>query len=93
MPILVHFKAKNNDNSYFYKNSGLSFQWVPYYVNWEMTVTVKPVLSGHTKIRQKEDLNDKWQLNEYRKYCKMLHLEHSALQGKHSAILSTCMKR
>ena len=32
MPILVHFKAKNNDNSYFYKNSGLSFQWVPYYV-------------------------------------------------------------
>ena len=25
MPILVHFKAKNNDNSYFYKNSGLSF--------------------------------------------------------------------
>ena len=33
MPILVHFKAKNNDNSFFYKNSGLSFQWVPYYVN------------------------------------------------------------
>ena len=32
MPILVHFKAKNNDNSYFYKDSGLSFQWVPYYV-------------------------------------------------------------
>ena len=32
MPILVHFKAKNNDNSYFYKNSGLSFPWVPYYV-------------------------------------------------------------
>ena len=22
---LIHFKAKNNDNSYFYKNSGLSF--------------------------------------------------------------------
>ena len=33
MPILVHFKTKNNNNSYFYKNSGLSFQWVPYYVN------------------------------------------------------------
>ena len=32
IPILVHFKAKNNDNSYFYKNSGLSFPWVPYYV-------------------------------------------------------------
>ena len=32
MPILVHFKAKNNDNSYFYKNSGLSFPWVPYYL-------------------------------------------------------------
>ena len=37
MPILVHFKAKNNDNSYFYKNSGLSFQWVPYYVNMLIT--------------------------------------------------------
>ena len=32
MPIPVHFKAKNNDNSYFYKNSGLSFPWVPYYL-------------------------------------------------------------
>ena len=32
MPILVHFKAKNNDNFYFYKNSGLSFPRVPYYV-------------------------------------------------------------
>ena len=29
----VHFKAKNNDNSYFYKNYRLSFQWVPYYLN------------------------------------------------------------
>ena len=36
MPILVHFKAKNNDNSYFYKNSGLSFQWVPYYVKVQL---------------------------------------------------------
>ena len=42
MPILVHFKAKNNDNSYFYKNSGLSFQWVPYYVKVE-SHTVKIV--------------------------------------------------
>ena len=32
MPILVHFKAKNNDISYLYKNSGLSFPWVPYYL-------------------------------------------------------------
>ena len=32
------FKAKNNDNSYFYKNSGLSFQWVPYYVNSSVMV-------------------------------------------------------
>ena len=32
MPILVHFKAKNNDNPYFYKNCGLSFPWVPYYL-------------------------------------------------------------
>ena len=39
MPILVHFKAKNNDNSYFYKNSGLSFPWVPYYVKTNIFLT------------------------------------------------------
>ena len=40
MPILVHFKAKNNDNSNFYKNSGLSFQWVPYYVNISIVANI-----------------------------------------------------
>ena len=43
--------------------------------------TVKPVLS-----RQNKDLNDKWYLNEGRKYCRML-------QGEHSTILLTCIKQ
>ena len=33
-----------------------------------------------------KDLDDKWQLNESRKYCRMLPLEHSA-------ICLTCIKR
>ena len=43
MPILVHFRAKNNENSYFYKNSGLSFPWVPYYLksNLEFRYQIK----------------------------------------------------
>ena len=40
MLILVYFKAKNNDNSYFYKNSGLSFPRVPYYVKFTRTVSL-----------------------------------------------------
>ena len=48
--------------------------------------TVKPVLSGHSKNRQDNDLNDKWQLNEGRKYCRVLPL-------KDSALLLTCIKR
>ena len=57
MPILVHFKAKNNDNSYFYKNSGLSFPWVPYYVkracfNEKCNLNLKNTLmiSVHVKL-------------------------------------------
>ena len=42
------------------------------------TVTAKPVLSGQSK-KTKINLNDKWQLNEGRKYCRMLPLEHSAI--------------
>ena len=38
------------------------------------------------KNRQNKDLNDKWKLNEGRKFCRMLPLEHSA-------ILLTCIKR
>ena len=29
---LYILRQKNNDNSYFYKNSRLSFPWVPYYL-------------------------------------------------------------
>ena len=35
---------------------------------------------------QNKGLNGKWQLNEGRKYCRML-------QEEHSAILLTCIKR
>ena len=38
------------------------------------------------KNRQNKDLNDKWGLNASQKYCRMVHLEHSA-------ILVTCIKR
>ena len=38
------------------------------------------------KNRQNNDLNDKWWLNEGRKYCRMLPLAHSA-------ILLACIKR
>ena len=44
---------------------------------------VKPVLSGHSKIkRPKIGFQDLVLLNAYQKYCRML-------QGEHSAILST----
>ena len=51
MPILVHFKAKNNDNSYFYNNYGLSFQWVPYYVNSKFHLLLT-CTSGHFCLLQ-----------------------------------------
>ena len=35
MPILVRFKKINKDNSYFYKNIGLSFPCVPFYLKQE----------------------------------------------------------
>ena len=38
------------------------------------------------KNRQNKDLNDIWKLNEGKKYCRMLPLEHSAT-------LLTCIKR
>ena len=53
---------------------------VPWFSN-----TVKPVLSGHTKRRQKIGFQDQLSLNAGQKYCRML-------QGEHSAILSTFIK-
>ena len=46
----------------------------------------KTCLKRPLKNRQNEDINDKWLLNEGRKYCRMLPLELSA-------ILLTCTKR
>ena len=45
----------------------------------------KTCLKGPLKNKQNKDLNNKWQLNEGQKYCRMLPLEHSALP-------STCIK-
>ena len=46
----------------------------------------KTCLKRLLKNRQNKDLYAKWFLNEGRKYCRMLPLEHSA-------ILLTCIKR
>ena len=45
----------------------------------------KTCLKWPLNNRQNTDLNDKCYLNEGRKYCRMLHLEHSV-------ILLTCIK-
>ena len=47
---------------------------------------VDTCVKGPLKNRQNKDINDKWYLNEGRKYCRMLLLEHSA-------ILLTCSKQ
>ena len=46
----------------------------------------KTCLKQPLKKRQNKELNNKWLLNEDRKDCRMLPLEHSA-------ILLTCIKR
>ena len=46
----------------------------------------KTCLKRSLKNRPNEGLKDKWLLNEGRKYCRMLPLEHSA-------ILLTCIKQ
>ena len=48
--------------------------------------TVKPVLSGRSKIGINKGLKDRLLLNAGRKYCRMLQMEHSA-------ILWTCINR
>ena len=68
--------------------------------NCSFVRTVKPVLSGHLKIYNTKVLKTKSYLNEGRKYCRMLPLEHYAilltcikqLPLEHSAILLTCIK-
>ena len=56
-------------------------------LNPDQTASIKyskTCLKGPLQNRQNKDLNDKWYLNEGRKYCRMLPLEHSA-------ILLTCI--
>ena len=50
-----------------------------------MGITVKPVLSGHSKITPKIGFQDRLSLNAGQTYCRMI-------QGEHSAILSTFIK-
>ena len=52
---------------------------------FKIAVYSKACLKWPLKNRQNKDINDKWYLNEGRKYCRMLPLEHSA-------ILLTCIK-
>ena len=54
-------------------------------INYELSITVKPVISGHSKRRPEIGFQDRLLLNVGQKYCIML-------QGEHSAILSTVIK-
>ena len=65
-----------------------------------LIVYSKTCLKRPLKNRQNKDLNDKRQLNEGRKYCRMLPLELNEGQKsctmlplEHSAILLTCIYR
>ena len=49
-------------------------------------IYIKTCLKRPLKNRRNKDLNDKWELNEGQKYCRMPQLEHSA-------ILLTCIKQ
>ena len=55
-------------------------------MEWSQLTYSKTCLKWQLKIRQNTDLNDKWSLNEGRKYCRMHPLEHYA-------ILLTCINR
>ena len=48
------------------------------YAYFFLNLDSKNLLSNHSKI-DKTKANDKWFLNEVRKYCRMLPLEHSAI--------------
>ena len=45
-----------------------------FFVMYSKTCLKRPLYN-----RQNKDLNDKWQLNEGQKYCRMLPFEHSAI--------------
>ena len=47
----------------------------------ELQTTVKPVLSGHSKRRQKIVFQDRLSHNAGQKYCRMLQREHSAIHS------------
>ena len=54
--------------------------------SFSLKIYIKTCVKWPLKNRQNKDLNEKWELNEGLKYCRMLPLEHSA-------ILLTCIKR
>ena len=60
------------------------FEW-PFCTGFKVKIYSKTCIKWPLKSRQNIDLNDKWQLNDGQKYCRMLPL-------KHSAILLTCIK-
>ena len=54
----------------------------PCFVIWFLaffSTTVKPVLSGHSKIRRAIGFQDRLSLNAGQKYCRMLQWDHSAI--------------
>ena len=62
---------------------GLNISFKQYSRCLDITFTVKPVLSGHSKRTQ--NWFSIWSINAGQRYCRML-------QGEHSAILSTVIK-
>ena len=57
---------------YRYLNINQNTQKIKYM--YSKTCVKRPLIN-----KQNKDLNDKWQLNEGQKYCRMLPLEHSAM--------------
>ena len=90
--LFVHnkFHAHTNTNTSIFFNAGnndgncTKNYYVPCHL-WCGDITVKPVLSGHSKRRPKISFQDRLSLNAGQRYCRML-------QGEHSAILSTFIK-
>ena len=66
-------KGKNNINEYCW-------------TDLQLTIYSKTCVKRQLRNRQDKDLNDKWELYEGQKYCRML-------QGEHSTILLTCIKQ
>ena len=71
-------EERDYENETLTKQSTLLLFWS---MKLAVVCTVKPVLSGHSKNKQTKGLNEKWLLNKGQKYCRMLPLEHSAIEA------------